>query len=59
MSPLDDHTMPNSANCQPVSEICCGKYLGTIDLSGDRPHFRDRIAVFDPPRVHTLMVIPI
>jgi hypothetical protein len=51
--------MPNSANCQPVSEICCGKYLGTIDLSGDRPHFRDRIAVFDPPRVHTLMVIPI
>lgn len=36
-----------------------GKYLDKIDLSGDRPRFRERIAVFDSPRVDTLMVIPI
>ena len=36
-----------------------GKYLDKIDLGGDRPRFRERIAVFDSPRVDTLMVIPI
>lgn len=36
-----------------------GKYLDKIDLSGDRPRFKERIAVFDSPRVDTLMVIPI
>lgn len=42
-----------------VSIFSSGKYLDKIDVNGDRPLFTERIAVFDSPRVDTLMVIPI
>jgi anthranilate 1,2-dioxygenase small subunit len=42
-----------------VSVFSSGKYLDRVDLRGDRPRFKERIAVFDSPRIDTLMVIPI
>lgn len=42
-----------------ISIFSSGKYLDKIDLTGDRPRFRERIAIFNSRRVDTLMVIPI
>lgn len=42
-----------------ISIFSSGKYLDKIDLSGEKPRFKERICVFDSRRVDTLMVIPI
>lgn len=36
-----------------------GKYIDEIDLSGERPMFRSKIAVFDTSLIDTMMVRPI
>ncbi|AIT82631.1 MULTISPECIES: aromatic-ring-hydroxylating dioxygenase subunit beta [Sphingomonadales] len=36
-----------------------GKYIDEIDLSGERPLFRSKIAVFDTNLIDTMMVRPI
>ena len=42
-----------------ISIFNTGQYVDEIVFDGDRPLFRERIAIFDSRRVDTLMVIPI
>jgi len=36
-----------------------GKYIDEIDCSGDQPHFRSKLAIFDTNLIDTMMVRPI
>ena len=36
-----------------------GRYLDSIDLSGDRPQFVDKLVVLDSDKIDTLLAIPL
>lgn len=36
-----------------------GRYLDTVDLSGNRPRFREKIVVLDSDKIDTLLAIPL
>ncbi len=42
-----------------METFACGKYLDSIDVSGDTPRFRRRIVVLDSRRIDILLVYPL